>query len=130
MDRAEARAGPEDVGEQALMRGLDTAFSVFVWGCPGLMIRGVDQVIGHIVFVGNSPFRSPALTADLMSSVFCLVYSSGCLFHPLTVLFDRDCNAGLWAGRAVHDTSGPQPRATLRLPTSHDLAIDRPNEGR
>ena len=26
MDRAEERAGPEDVGEQALMRGLDTAF--------------------------------------------------------------------------------------------------------
>ena len=26
MDRAEERAGPEDVGDQALMRGLDTAF--------------------------------------------------------------------------------------------------------
>jgi len=39
MDRAEERAGPEDVGEQALMRGLDTAFPFFVWGCPGLMIR-------------------------------------------------------------------------------------------
>ena len=26
MDRAEEKAGPEDVGEQALMRGLDTAF--------------------------------------------------------------------------------------------------------
>ncbi len=25
MDRAEERAGPEDVGDQALMRGLDTA---------------------------------------------------------------------------------------------------------
>jgi len=39
MDRAEERAGPEDVGEQALMRGLDTAFPFFVWGCPGLIIR-------------------------------------------------------------------------------------------
>jgi len=26
MHRAEERAGPEDVGQQALMRGLDTAF--------------------------------------------------------------------------------------------------------
>ena len=26
MGRAEERAGPEDVGDQALMRGLDTAF--------------------------------------------------------------------------------------------------------
>ena len=26
MDRAEEKAGPEDVGEQALMRGLDTAY--------------------------------------------------------------------------------------------------------
>jgi len=47
MDRAEERTGPEDVGEQALMRGLDTAFPFFVWGCPGLR-SGVDQMIGHI----------------------------------------------------------------------------------
>src|SRR5262245_19162226 len=32
MDRAEEKAGPEDVGEQTLMRGLDTAFPFFVWG--------------------------------------------------------------------------------------------------
>ena len=32
MDRAEERAGPEDVGEQALMRGLDTAFPFFRLG--------------------------------------------------------------------------------------------------
>jgi hypothetical protein len=29
------------------MRGLDTAFPFFVWGCPGLR-SGVDQMIGHI----------------------------------------------------------------------------------
>jgi len=32
MDRAEERTGPEDVGEQALMRGLDTAFPFFRLG--------------------------------------------------------------------------------------------------
>ena len=32
MDRAEEKAGPEDVGEQALMRGLDTAYPCFRLG--------------------------------------------------------------------------------------------------
>ena len=32
MDRAEEKAGSEDVGEQALMRGLDTAFPFFRLG--------------------------------------------------------------------------------------------------
>jgi len=32
MDRAEEKAGPKDVGEQALMRGLDTAFPLFRLG--------------------------------------------------------------------------------------------------
>ena len=58
MDRAEEKAGPEDVGEQALMRGLDTAFPFFVWGCPGLA-SGVDQTIGHIMGFRNSPAVVP-----------------------------------------------------------------------
>jgi hypothetical protein len=47
MDRAEERAGPEDVGDQTLMRGLDTALP-FVR--PGLsrLGSGVDYVIGHV----------------------------------------------------------------------------------
>ena len=32
MERAEEKAGPKDVGEQALMRGLDTAFPFFRLG--------------------------------------------------------------------------------------------------
>jgi hypothetical protein len=32
MDRAEEKAGLKDVGEQALMRGLDTAFPCFRLG--------------------------------------------------------------------------------------------------
>jgi hypothetical protein len=32
MDRAEEKAGSKDVGEQALMRGLDTAFPFFRLG--------------------------------------------------------------------------------------------------
>jgi hypothetical protein len=35
MDRTEEKAGPKDVGEQALMRGLDTAFPFFR---PGLSL--------------------------------------------------------------------------------------------
>ena len=58
MDHAEERAGPEDVGQQALMRGLDTAFPFFVWGCPGLR-SGVDQMIGHTGSLGNSPAVVP-----------------------------------------------------------------------
>jgi len=40
MNRAEVRAEPEDVGDQALMRGLDTAFP-FVR--PGLSLSGVGR---------------------------------------------------------------------------------------
>jgi hypothetical protein len=40
MDRAEERAGPEDVGDQALMRGLDTAFP-FVR--PGLSLSEIGR---------------------------------------------------------------------------------------
>src|SRR5262245_7901217 len=66
MYRAEERAGPEDVGQQALMRGLDTAFPFFVWGCPCLA-SGVDQMIGHIVSIGNSPaVVPPSLLHDFM----------------------------------------------------------------
>ena len=32
IDRAEEKAGPKDVGEQTLMRGLDTAFPLFRLG--------------------------------------------------------------------------------------------------
>ena len=47
MDRAEVKAEPEDVGDQALMRGLDTALP-FVR--PGLsrLGSGIDRVIGHV----------------------------------------------------------------------------------
>jgi hypothetical protein len=47
MDRAEERAGPEDVGDQALMRGLVTAFPLVRLGCPCLR-SCVDHVIGHV----------------------------------------------------------------------------------
>jgi len=38
MDRAEERAGPEDVGDQALMRGLDTALPFVRPGRDGLVL--------------------------------------------------------------------------------------------
>ena len=69
MYRAEERAGPEDVGQQALMRGLDTAFPFVRLGLSGLL-TGVDQVTGHTVMSRNSPAVVPALTAArLMSAV-------------------------------------------------------------
>jgi hypothetical protein len=49
MDRAEEKAGPEDVGEQALMRGLVTSISVFSSGAVTGLEAGVDRMIGHIV---------------------------------------------------------------------------------
>ena len=64
MDRAEERAGLEDVGEQALMRGLATHFRLFVWGCAALG-SGVDEMIGHIVQSGIPlPWSPPSLLHD------------------------------------------------------------------
>src|SRR6266436_9955532 len=97
MDRAEERAGPEDVGDQALMRGLDTAFP-FVR--PGLSLSGVgrrscDRPHSKL---GSSPCRGPALTsARLMFRWCCAVIS----------LLLRLKAEGLWAGRALHRSSGP-----------------------
>jgi len=69
MDRAEERAGPEDVGDQALIRGLDTALPLVR---PGLSLSGIgrrscDRPHSKL---GNSPRRGPALTsARLISAV-------------------------------------------------------------
>jgi len=62
MDRAEERVGPEDVGDQALMRGLDTALP-FVR--PGLSLseigrRSRDRPRSKL---GSSPCRGPALAS-------------------------------------------------------------------
>ena len=47
VDRAEERAGPEDVGDQTLMRGLVTALPFVRLGlsCLG---SGIDYMIGHV----------------------------------------------------------------------------------
>jgi hypothetical protein len=58
MDRAEERAGPEAVGEQALMRGLDTAFPCVRLGLSRSKF-GHRSVIGHIVRFRNSPAVVP-----------------------------------------------------------------------
>ena len=58
MDRAEERAGPEDVGDQTLIRGLVPHFRLFVRGGPCLN-AGVDLAIGHIVPFGSSPAVAP-----------------------------------------------------------------------
>ena len=67
MDRAEERAGREDVGDQALMRGLDTALP-FVR--PGLSLseigrRSCDRPRSKL---GSSPCRGPALSAARLMS--------------------------------------------------------------
>jgi hypothetical protein len=49
MDRAEEKAGAEDVGQQALMRGVVTSISVFSSGAVTGLASGVDRMIGHIV---------------------------------------------------------------------------------
>jgi hypothetical protein len=64
MDRAEERAGPEDVGDQALMRGLVTAFP-FVRSGLSLSGSGVDHVIGHVDSSGVPlPVVPPSLLHD------------------------------------------------------------------
>jgi len=61
MNRAEERAAPEDVGEQALMRGLVTAFPFFRLGlsCSSIGRRSADRP--HNGFQ-EFPCRGPALT--------------------------------------------------------------------
>jgi len=70
MDRAEERAGAKDVGEQALMRVLDTAFPFFRLGLS-LSKVGRDQKIGHTESPAIPlPWSRPhCCTIDLMSSV-------------------------------------------------------------
>ena len=69
MDRAEERAGLEDVGEQALMRGLATAFPFVRLGLSRSSIGRRSDDRPHSS-VGNSPCRGPTLTAArLMSNV-------------------------------------------------------------
>src|SRR5215813_2484317 len=61
MDRAEEKAGPEDVGEQALMRGLDTAFPVFRLGLSWSRVGRRSDDRPHNGFQ-EFPCRGPALT--------------------------------------------------------------------
>ena len=115
MDRAEEKAGPEDVGEQALMRGLDTAFPFFRLGLSWSSVGRRSDDRPHNGFQ-EFPCRGPALTsARLMSA---------------TIPLDSGCNGGgCGPVERTHDLGGPQPPATtLRLSMCHELAIDRPNE--
>ena len=100
MNRAEERAAPEDVGEQALMRGLVTAFPFFRLGlsCSSIGRRSADRP--HNGFQ-EFPCRGPALTpAQLMVAVLPLASSSN--------------GGAVGRSSASYDSSGPQPRATLR----------------
>ena len=68
MDRAEEKAGPEDVGEQALMRGLDTTFPFFRLGLSWSSVGRRSDDRPHNGFQ-EFPCRGPALTpARLMSA--------------------------------------------------------------
>src|SRR6516165_749173 len=87
MDRAEQKAGPKDVGEQALMRGLDTAFPFFLLGLSWSSVGRRSDDRPHNGFQ-EFPCRGLAFTpARLMSATIPWL--------------------GLWAGRA--HSSGPQP---------------------
>jgi len=73
MDRAEEKAGPKDVGEQALMRGLDPHFRFFVWGCPWSSVgrRSDDRPHNGLQ---DFPYRGPTFTsARLMSATVPLI---------------------------------------------------------
>ena len=93
MDRAGVRAGPEDVGDQTLIRGLDTAFP-FVR--PGLSVskRGHRSCDRPHSPSREFPCRGPALAAAR------LMFDDA----PLLLCVRAE---GLWAGRALHSSSGP-----------------------
>jgi hypothetical protein len=112
MHRAEERAGSEDVGQQALMRGLDTApFVRLGLSRSAHGRRSGDRPHSH---VGNSPAVVPPS----------LLHDSCLRLFPLDIVATEEL--------PVERTSRlerPQPGTRLRLPSSQDLAIDRPDEG-
>src|SRR5262249_51493256 len=72
MDRAEERTGPEDVGEQALMRGLDTAFPFFRLGLSRSEVGRRSDDRPHSLS-REFPCRGPVLTSTrLMSTAIAL----------------------------------------------------------
>jgi hypothetical protein len=114
MDRAEEKAGPEDVGDQALMRGLDTAFPFFRLGLSWSSVGRRSDDRPHNGFQ-EFPCRGSAFTpAQLMSATIPLILVA--------------IEGAVGRSSAPHDSSGPQPPTTLRLSMCHELAIDRPNE--
>ena len=115
MVRAEEKAGPEDVGEQALMRGLDTAFPFFRLGLSWSSVGRRSDDRPHNGFQ-EFPCRGSAFTpARLMSATILLILVA--------------MEGAVGRSSASHDSSGPQPPPTLCLSMCHELAIDRPNEG-
>ena len=115
MVRAEEKAGPEDVGEQALMRGLDTAFPFFRLGLSWSSVGRRSDDRPHNGFQ-EFPCRGSAFTpARLMSATIPLILVA--------------MEGAVGRSSASHDSSGPQPPPTLCLSMCHELAIDRPNEG-
>jgi hypothetical protein len=114
MDRAEEKAGPKDVGEQALMRGLDTAFPFFRLGLSWSSVGRQSDDRPHNGFQ-EFPCRGPAFTpARLMSATI-----------PLILVAMEGCGPVERTSRLERSTAP----TTLRLPMCHELAIDRPNEG-
>src|ERR1700691_2327107 len=114
MDRAEEKAGPEDVGEQALMRGLDTAFPFFRLGLSWSSVGRRSDDRPHNGFQ-EFPCRGSAFTAArLMSETIPLILVA--------------IEGAVGRSSAPHDSSGHSPPPTLRLSICHELAIDRPNE--
>src|SRR6202049_4730141 len=95
MDRAEEKAGPEDVGEQALMRGLDTAFPFFRLGLSWSSVGRRSDARPHNGFQ-EFPCRGSAFTpAQLMSATIPLILVA--------------IEGAVGRSSAPHDSSGPQP---------------------
>src|SRR6202166_5206319 len=95
MDRAEEKAGPENVGEQALMRGLDTAFPFFRLGLSWSSVGRRSDDRPHNGFQ-EFPCRGSAFTpARLMSATIPLVLGA--------------MEGAVGRSSASHHSSGPQP---------------------
>src|SRR5215471_339341 len=73
IDRAEEKAGPEDVGEQALIRGLDTAFPFFRLGLSWSSVGRRSDDRPHNGFQEFPCRGPPSLLHDLMSATIPLI---------------------------------------------------------
>ena len=108
MDRAEERTGPEDVGEQALMRGLDTAFPFFRLGLSRSEVGRRSDDRPHSLS-REFPCRGPVLTSTRLMSA--------------AIALDAVGTEGLWVRSSalrLERSTAPDDITPFELPSPRD----------